>query len=843
VTRMTTVSIRTALLCGGSIGSLLLAPPPAIAQTHAAAGVSQLQEVVVTARKREERLIDVPVAASALSAEGVERYNSTDLATVAANVPGVTLSRAGGGGNGAAFSIRGVGNLAADYGNEQPVAINIDGVQITRGRIATVGLFDVQRVEVLKGPQALFFGKNSPAGVVSVTSQAPGKEFGGFVRGSYEFRTRTPQLEGAVSIPITDALAIRLAGRWSNMYGGYIYNDARPVADPFDVNPLTGLRDLTLPGADHRKGPGTEQKVARFTAAYQPTDDFNATFKLMGSRERDNGGSVYAEVVQCGRPPNPIALGVPDTQANCIADRHKSNGASPPTITQNFLYSYGGKAFNQTDNIVSSLQLNYRLNSISLTSVTGFYYSLNKAYDNYEGTVYAQATDGQRDEHRQYSQEFRAVSDFDGPLNFSVGGLYQYELRDWLNTDKIAPLGPITAAQAPLVVAPGLDFTQYVGKYNSALFTARNLVTVYSLFGQARWQITPELEFAAGARWTEEHKKTDIGSVLNRIPSFSPAGYRYHPAVQNSNVSPEVTLTWKPQADLTTYVAYKTGFLSSGIQNPGNVVNYHGICQTRQPANVTGCENDLLTYDPQKVKGFEGGIKGYLLDRRLLLDLSVYRYKFTNLQVTTFDPTTLSFLIQNAGGSRSQGGELQLQYNATEELQLRATVAYTDLKYTEYSSGPCPQGSPILPTAPISQRQEYLCYAIAGATSGQQFLSGTRYGSAPLQTDLGAIYRRTLTNGWGVDATVDWYFYSRGPRRIRYALGGEAHSLFNASIRASSPDKLWEVALIGTNLANDIWFPVPPTEKPFGVFTATSGDLQSVLQPPRQVTVQLTRRF
>jgi hypothetical protein len=141
------------------------------------------------------------------------------------------------------------------------------------------------------------------------------------------------------------------------------------------------------------------------------------------------------------------------------------------------------------------------------------------------------------------------------------------------------------------------------------------------------------------------------------------------------------------------------------------------------------------------------------------------------------------------------------------------------------------------------QRQEYLCYAIPGTASGEQFLSGTRYGGAPLQTNLGATYSQTLANGWELDATADWYFYSRAPRRIRYALGGDAHSVFNASVRVTSPDKLWEAALIGTNLANDIWFPVPTTEKPFGLFTATSGDLQSVLQPPRQVTLQLTRRF
>jgi len=834
--------LRAALLGGAGLGAIAAGLP---ARAAPAADKATIEEVVVTARRREERLIDVPVAASALSAKGIERYNSTDLTTVANNIPGVVLARNGGGTNGASFSIRGVGNLGFDYGNEQPVAINIDGVQITRGRIATVGLFDTERLEVLKGPQALFFGKNSPAGVVSIASRGPGSTFGGYARASYEFKTQTPLFEGAVDLPVNDKLAVRVAARWSRMYGGYIKNDARAIADPFDVNPATGLRDFTLPGADWKDGPGTRQSVGRVTVAYRPTDDLDITLKVLASHEWDHGGAIYPEIVQCGGTTPSIALGPPlaDPFGNCVADNHISNGASPSQITSNFLYGpKNGKAFDLTNNIVSDLTVNYRLENWTLTSVTGLYYDLNKAYDNYDRTVYAQATDGQREENRQYTQEFRAVSNFKGPLNFTLGAFYQFDNRDWLNTDKVAPLGPLTAATAPLALAPGADPAPYIGKYNSALFSARNLVTVYSLFGQARWAITPTVELAGGARWTEEQKKTDIGAVMNRLPSFSPAGYRYHPQIDNKNVSPEVTLSWKPQADLTTYVAYKTGFLSAGIQNPGNVINYHAICLAQQPSNVTGCENKLLSYEPQKVKGFEGGVKGYLLDRRLLLDFAVYSYKFTNLQVTTFDATTLSFLIQNAGGSRSRGAELQLQYQATDDLQLHTSIAYTDLKYTSYSTGPCYDRQPIQPFVPLSQRQAYGCYAIPGTTSGAQYLDGTRYGNAPLQAIAGGVYTAHLANGLSLEFALDYYFYSHAPRRVFYALGGEAHSLVNASVRLSPQDARWEVALIGTNLANDTWYPVG-TSKPYGLFTPTSGDLTSILQPPREVTLQVTHKF
>ena len=813
------------------------------------------EEVVVTARRRAERLIDVPVAASAVSGKAVEKYNSVDLATVAREVPGVNLSRTGGGGNGGALSIRGVGNLAADYGNEQPVAINLDGIQITRGRIATVGLFDVQQVEILKGPQALFFGKNSPAGVVSVTSQGPGDEFGGYVRGSYEFNTSTPQIEAAVDIPISDDLAVRIAGRWSRMYDGYITNNAGVRTDPFDYNPATGLRDFVLPGADHDEGPNTRTMVGRLTVDYEPSDDLNITLKVFGSREKDNGGYFYSEVIQCGIPPSPsVVLGPPlgDPFGDCVANNRISNGGAPREITKAFLYGPDdGKSFNETTNAAASLTINYEAGPISLTSVTGLYYSKNDAYDNYEGTVYGQAIDAQREENRQYTQEFRAVSNYEGPFNFTIGAFYQRDNRAWRNTDKILPFTAgnnyLTPAQALLYVDPTRDLSQYIGISNTAIFTAKNYVTVYSAFAQGRYKITDTLELSAGARWTQEEKETDIGAEMNEFAAFATAGYRYKPSLKGTNISPEATLSWRVMEDVTAYVAYKAGYLSGGIQNPGNVVNYHGLCQVTSPGDVIGCENDLLTYDNQKVDGFEGGIKGYFFDRRLLADLTLYQYDYENLQVTSFDPATLSFLIQNAGGSRSQGVELQLQYQVNEEFRLKFATAYSDLKYTDYSSGPCFGGQPVRPHVPLDQREAFQCYRIVpGAVTGagEQYLTGTRYGGAPFQAILGGAYTHEFASGMNLELNLDYYFYSRGPRRITYALGGEAHSLLNGSIRLSGPGADWEVALIGTNLTDDTWFPVPITEKPYGAFVGgTSGDLASVLQPQRQFTLQLTKRF
>jgi outer membrane receptor protein involved in Fe transport len=160
-----------------SVYAQAVAPPPASNPEAAAPAASQdLAEVVVTARRKSERLIDVPVAVSSMSGEAVARYGATQIADLAQQVPQVNLNRgaAGAGGN---LQVRGVGSMANDAGVEQMVSVNVDGVMVSRARgILGAGLLDISSVEVLKGPQALFFGKNSPGGVISLNSVTPGRE-------------------------------------------------------------------------------------------------------------------------------------------------------------------------------------------------------------------------------------------------------------------------------------------------------------------------------------------------------------------------------------------------------------------------------------------------------------------------------------------------------------------------------------------------------------------------------------------------------------------------------------------------------------------------------------------
>ncbi|WP_169711851.1 TonB-dependent receptor [Henriciella litoralis] len=780
--------------------------------------VRSLETVTVTARRTEERLLDVPVAASALDAEALERYGTNDLSSIAGQVVGVELSRSASSTSGGSFTIRGVGNLANDLGNEQPVAVNIDNVIFTRGRVVNVAQFDMERFEVLKGPQALFFGKNSPAGVVSVLSRSPtlNGEIEGYVKGEYQFYTNTPSIEGAVSLPVSDKFAIRLAGRFSDMQDGYYKNVAKPRPDPFPAE-----AGMTIRGASYKWGPGTETEAARLTALWQPMSNLTATFKTLVSSETTNNGVSGAELIGCGGT-LPTTYGLPDPTGDCKGDRVTSNGLPPIEVTRN-LYNApdDGKSINETNIWLSSLTVDWDVGPFTFTSVTGYYEFDNYAFDNFDYTTWGQATNTQDVEGSQLTQEFRVVSAFDGPVNFTGGVFLQDDEREYASGTKIAALGPYTGGG------------EFDGIYDSLVTTAANEGETVSAFGQLRWQVTDAVEVAGGARWTHEEKKTDIGNIFRRpeLAIFAPAGFRYTPEFSDDNISPEVTISWKPQDNLTIYGAYKTGYLSGGSSNPATVSNYTSLPDPERP----------FRYKSQTVEGGEIGIKGSFLNGRLVGDATAYHYDIENLQVQVFDAPTTSFFTQNAGGARNKGIEGQVQYMANDDLTLRLGAQYADLKFTDYDGAQCYAGQTVLPIPAAGQgKMSGACYANA-AGGKQRYMTGLRYGSAPFQVITGLTYDRPVSDSWNMTATVDGYFYNATPKwLIPYSPEGGPRQVLNASVRFSQIDGPWTLSLIGTNVTDESWFPPARTDKPLGA----AGDIVTYnTMPPALFTLQATYQF
>ena len=265
-----------ALMVGGLWVSL---PLHTYAEEDMAQATGGIEEIVVTARKREESLQDAPLTMSAISEERINEFDITSLERIAATTPNLYVGRVSNG-SGAQITMRGIGaSSATSIGIEQSVAVVLNGAYYGQGRVLNEGMFDLQQIEILKGPQSLFFGKNATAGVISLITAEPTETFEATVRVGYEFEAEQTRYEAILSGPISDRVGARLAVRYSDMDGGYFKN--RSGDQPYlALSPgfgAGGVINTTAPG-DSSDTPAEEELLARVTLTADPTDNLALKF-------------------------------------------------------------------------------------------------------------------------------------------------------------------------------------------------------------------------------------------------------------------------------------------------------------------------------------------------------------------------------------------------------------------------------------------------------------------------------------------------------------------------------------------------------------------------------------
>ncbi len=814
--------------------SSLVAAPIAVAATAAAdaAGV-KVEEVTVTARKREERLIDTPVAAQVATPEALSRYNIDDLIRLNTITTGVAITRTGGGTPGGSIYIRGIGIFGTDYASEQPVSVVIDGIPITRGHIVDAGFFDQANIQILKGPQSLYYGKNSPAGVLAINSVSPGDKFSGYVRASYGFNSQDPQIEAAVSVPITNTLAVRLAVRAEDMQGGYVYNQAKPLAVDPVPDPFFGGQNVALAGANYKMYPQTKELVARFTAVWKPIDQFDATFKLLGSYYHNNSST--------GNDGFPSCAGAHPYYTGALGGKWEDTGAACPSITSNdatvpapvlshFLQAPSdGRYYTLTQNLLGSVTLNYRLPHVTLTSVSGYYHLKANEFGNYDSTIFAETPDYQSEQTELWTQEVRAATSFDFPVNFTVGGFYEHERRYLWNSNRIFLLGPLPSGLT--------GQTGYAGISNSMIGQDSNGAEDFSFFGSFDWKILPNLELSGGGRWTDAHKKSSLTQLMQAIDQLygpyviaqmfsglTPAGTTYNIATRYQNFSPEATLAYHISKNVMVYAAYKTGFLAGGIANPGVVTNYlvynGGVYD---PVATQAKIQSNLTFAPEKVKGEEIGIKGNFFDGKLSGDLTLFHYTYYQLQVATFHADTTTFSIGNAGSAIDQGVELNLNYLVNNELSVRTSLTYVPLRYSSFPHSQCYTGQT----------------AALGCVNGFQDLSHKDFGGSPLSINLGATWNKEITPVYSLMLNGDVEIYDKTPL-VNGApnTSTAAHAIANMNAKVYQTNGPWSASLIATNLADDRTLGISGA-KPLGL----PQDLWGSIPPGREIRLSVEYKF
>lgn len=798
-----------------------LGPSVAVADTDASRAL--IEEVISTARQRHEPLQQIPVAATAFNTAMLERYALDDLQQVAQKTPNL-IATYGGTGGAAALFLRGVGTNADSTGFESAIGIVIDGVHHSRGRYIQQGFFDLEQVEILKGPQALYFGKNNSAGLIVLRTKSPGTAFEAHARAGYELEASEVMAEAGMSVTVSEKAAFRIAAKWSDMRGW-----ARNLSQPIAANlPFWDA----IPGASQRHAPNKDEVLGRFTLRLTPDDRLEAILKVSGARNRDSGQASTTQLSDCNGPggrPQRIHGFVPSPWDDCVLNGKVSHSSLSPALFVGEPEIFGdGRTFTDYHALTTSLETTYRFDAATLTSVTAYQRYGVEGLENYTFSDDGQLAAFDETRYDAFSQELRLVTDFDGPVNVLLGALHA---RSDLYYRGAIRLGPYQLSGMRFDPATGRQFT-FDKHSNTAGET-------WSAYAEAQWDVTPVIELSGGARYTREVKTFEmipdfIHPLALDVNGGSLSGNSYAGRFTDDNVSPQVTLTWRPLPAATFYAAYKTGFKSGGFDSSYLL--------------GTGVTVDDLTFGSEKAKGFEAGAKMALFDGALRLGGVAYSYVFDDLQVQQFSPQTAQFNVTNAGRARTRGIEAEFAWAAWSGVNLFGSIGYNDATYREFIAG-CYSGQSI----------QAGCSVFLGgpgdAQADAQDLAGRRLARAPRWVlALGASHTVSLSERLGATLTLDGRYaggYSANVLAVPEAARPSSF-LLDATMQLFHVDETWEVALIGRNLTNTKVVYVagerPRTGGAYGYdaespLLGNRSDTFARLERGRQVWVRLTWRF
>lgn len=798
---------RQALLL--STGISLIVAPAAVAQNAAPLNSSfTFEEILVTARKRDETLISAPVAVTAVTGTTLERRGINNMDGLARLVPQLVVGEGGGTVQGGIIALRGIAGAEANPFADQAVSFVIDGVQVARASVRRMSEMDVAQIEVLKGPQALFFGKNSPGGVISIRTADPTDELSAKATAGYEFNGREWRGDGYISGPLTDTLGFRLSVYGSTMQGWV----KSIVPENAPLQPRS------------RRAPEQDEYAVRGTLKFEPSDSFNARLKLTYNKRTGDSAAANVQFVDC-------PTGAPQTGGidECKANDLVSVASPGPGFSQfDSRIPEDGKTLLRQTQILGGLEMNYAINdALTLTSVTGFYKVDLTNWANYTASYIGGSMLSSLNTMyiREASEELRLTSNFDGPVNFTLGGHYQDSRA---NTTSHTFLG-----------TPGtLAFGAFPGPIQINEYRLEQKGTAYSFFGQIMVDILPTVELSGGGRYSHE-KKTLPLIMANLTPPTAGGGAlalvsgmerltSLSDRVSFNNFSPEVTLAWRPNETLTVFGSYKQGFLSGGFNS--------------------GSANFLtnLTYEPEKVKGFEGGIKASLLDGTLLTNLTLFTYKVTGLQVAV---TTAGVVqeLKNAGSVRTKGAEFDFNYlTPLDGLSLHGAIAYNRGRYLDYQAS-CHRGqhanSPVPCTNQISR--------VTGQVALLQDLSGTELMRAPEWTgNLGAFYEAPIASNLRIGLSGDMTYSDSYLTDASSKAAGRSpsYTLFDAAVHLSEETDRWRVSLIGRNLTNKFYW-TRNSDNPFSgtdagvIVGARLGDTVAPISRGREIMLNLSYKY
>jgi outer membrane receptor protein involved in Fe transport len=749
-----------------------------------------LEEVVVTARKRSERLQDVPLSMVAVGADKIYSADINKLEELQTYVPNLQVTLTGLGTN---LSMRGIGS-GENQGFEQSVGTYVDGVYHGRAQQSRIPFLDLERVEVLRGPQSTLFGKNSIAGALNISTARPTDTPEAEFRLLYEPDFGESKLDGFISGPLSDTLTGRLSVHWREV-DGYIDN-------------------ITINRAEAQH----EERAVRSTLSWSPTGKLNVTLKLetgtfdvtelnvevVEDRPSVSGyftGFTYAQILQM--------FGGDASVANNFQDyRRSSNGDTNDTDTEEYVLSLDYSGWG----------------GLILTSIT--------AYSAYENGVLididltgANVFNGlMSEDYEQFSQELRLTSPSGGAFEWLAGLFYQASdlaYFDSLLVNDTSILVPIIDAAEPgvgvLVADTGMP--RYLGQDTDTM----------ALFGQATWQVSDRTRLTFGGRLSRDEKTATRKLTITDM-EFNPLPPEIDPLTQGlyqaffnvtnhdlkgsrdeTQFMPSVSAQHEVSEDAMVYLSYARGAKSGGYDARSNNAPENG---------------GTFEFDDEQADALELGTKLSLADGRAELNLALFYTEYDDLQVSTYDGV-LGYNVSNAARAVSRGLEVDGRWLATDRLLFSGAFAWTDFEFKEFQ-GQCWFGQ-------VSDAADGINCDYAGQTN---LLTPENSGT------LSATWFDEFSNGMALDATVDVLFTddylltpTLDPRFVQ-----DSYVRLNGRVALTLPGEQWEIALVGKNLTDEVivnYGNYPPLAGPnFGAL-----GFFAFIEQPRSVAMQVIWKY
>ena len=643
---------KQALLWATTILSLG-APTLAQAQTTGSAPAAvEGDEVIVTARRRAESQQDVPLAVSSLSAEALARANVTDINSLQGTVPNLIISPGQGSGTSTpVFAIRGLSQQDLTHLSDPSVSLYINDVVVPRPIGGNVGFFDVQSVQVLRGPQGTLFGRNTPGGAVLVTTNAPTPELGGYVAQTIA-SFNSYNTEAALNVPIGDSFAIRVAGM-TRTSDGYIT----------DVN--TGSEINTI-----------DEQALRISAEVRPSDAFTSLFTV-DFAETDNGGT--------GAFALPGSIGGTAQQARGRRD----TASGVPQHSDVDIFS----ASNST-----TVELN---NRISLRNIAAYRELQNDTLEDVDGSDSLILTIQRLTQHHQFSNEFQILGD--ESWGDWIAGLYYFKES---GDDQGLSAGAFAGGTPdPGAIEPNEDLRDY-SIYSNTWSEAENISQ--AVFAQASFgldNVVDGLSATVGARfnWDERNavikNRTASACRFTRDLDDNPATPEVNPGLagcalplSSSFEEPtyNVSLEYAASDDVMWYIAHRHGYRTGGFG-----------------ARASTEAGLARTFEPETVDDFELGVKAdwHFNGAFVRTNLAVFHASYDNIQrlLTDITTTPVTTVTANAGNARIQGAELEWIVRPTSWLEFSGFYAYTDAEFLEFEN---PFDGTDLSNAPFARAPE-----------------------------------------------------------------------------------------------------------------------------------------